>query len=96
MKTSKLLIAATACGFFALLAACGGSASNDAAGTLMEAKRATTETAAPAAAPAADAAAAAAAEAAAKAGAEGDAASASAAAAGPAGSNRGDGNKGRD
>ena len=57
MKTSKLLIAATACGFFALLAACGGSASNDAAGTLMEAKRATTGTPAPAAAPVADAAA---------------------------------------
>jgi len=97
MNTSKLLIAATACGFFALLAACGGSASNDAAGTLMEAKRATTGTPAPAAAPvaAADADAAKAAEEAAKAGAEGDAASAATAAGGPSGNKDGnrDGNR---
>jgi hypothetical protein len=38
MNTKKLAIAAGIAACFALLAACGGSASEDAAGTLMEAK----------------------------------------------------------
>ena len=38
MNTKKLAFAAAVAACFALLAACGGSASKDAAGTLMEAK----------------------------------------------------------
>ena len=38
MNTKKLVISAAFAACFALLAACGGSASKDAAGTLMEAK----------------------------------------------------------
>jgi hypothetical protein len=39
MKTTKVLVMAAAAACFTLLAACGGSASKDAAGTLMEAKQ---------------------------------------------------------
>jgi hypothetical protein len=43
MKPTKLAAAATTVICLALLAACGGSAANDAAGTLMEAKQSTAE-----------------------------------------------------
>ena len=43
MNTTKLLIAATTAAGLALLAACGGTASKDAAGTLMEANHSTAE-----------------------------------------------------
>ena len=44
MNTTKLLIGATTAAGLALLAACGGgSAANDAAGTLMETKQSTVE-----------------------------------------------------
>lgn len=44
MATTKRLVTAVACSVFALLAACGsGSAENDAAGTLTEAKQSTAE-----------------------------------------------------
>jgi hypothetical protein len=79
MKLLNVWVAVTACGLFAALSACGGSASNggaakEAAGTLTEAKR--DMTVAPEAPAAAAARAADAAEAAAKAGAEGTAADA--------------------
>ncbi len=43
MKTTKLTAAAATVVCLALLGACGGSASNHAAGTLMEAKQSTVE-----------------------------------------------------
>ena len=81
MKVLKVWVAVAACGLFAALSACGGSASNggaakEAAGTLTEAKRDITvapEAPADAATQGADAGAA---EAAAKAGAEGTSADA--------------------
>jgi hypothetical protein len=39
MKTTNLLVGAAVAACFTLLAACGGSASKDAAGTLLEAKQ---------------------------------------------------------
>ena len=39
MKTTKVLVGAAVAACFSLLAACGGSASKDAAGTLLEAKQ---------------------------------------------------------
>ena len=39
MKTTKVLVGAAVAACFTLLAACGGSASKDAAGTLLEAKQ---------------------------------------------------------
>ena len=81
MKVLKVLVAVTACGLFAALSACGGSASNggaakEAAGTLTEAKRDITVAPEAPADAATEAAGAGAAEAAAKAGAEGTAADA--------------------
>ena len=43
MNSTKLKMAAAAVGCLALLAACGGTASKDAAGTLMEANHSTAE-----------------------------------------------------
>lgn len=76
MKMSKLMVAFSACGLLALLAACGGSSTNDAAGTLVEAKQETVAVPEASADTAATVDAAKAAEAAAAAGAEGDAATA--------------------
>ena len=81
MKVLKVLVAVTACGWFAALSACGGSASNggaakEAAGTLTEAKRDITVVPEAPADAATQAAGAGAADAAAKAGAEGTAADA--------------------
>jgi len=84
MKMTHLAMSLVACGTFALLTGCGGgSASQDAAGTIMAAKRTTTYASEPAAvAPEAapEAATTDAAVEAAKAGADGDASSAAAAA----------------
>jgi hypothetical protein len=81
MKLLNVWVAVTACGLFAALSACGGSASNggaakEAAGTLTEAKRDMTVAPEAPADAATEAAGADAAEAAAKAGAEGTAADA--------------------
>jgi len=81
MKMLKVLVAVTACGLFAALSACGGSAANggaakEAAGTLTEAKRDIKVAPEAPADAATQAAVAGAAEAAAKAGAEGTAADA--------------------